>query len=98
MILLIFKIFTRITNHTFKYIFLKNYNICNGLKSWKVFSLGNLVVSYNNYKYIVNNCEYSKWYRMFMPHFDLQVNDVNFENMSNDDAVRILREIVSKNG
>uniref|UniRef100_A0A672QKZ5 Dishevelled segment polarity protein 1b n=1 Tax=Sinocyclocheilus grahami TaxID=75366 RepID=A0A672QKZ5_SINGR len=26
------------------------------------------------------------------------VNDVNFENMSNDDAVRILREIVSKNG
>uniref|UniRef100_A0A8C2D7B0 Dishevelled segment polarity protein 1b n=1 Tax=Cyprinus carpio TaxID=7962 RepID=A0A8C2D7B0_CYPCA len=28
----------------------------------------------------------------------LQVNDVNFENMSNDDAVRILREIVSKNG
>ncbi len=35
---------------------------------------------------------------MFMPHFGLQVNDVNFENMSNDDAVRILREIVSKNG
>ncbi|XP_041063088.1 segment polarity protein dishevelled homolog DVL-1-like isoform X3 [Carcharodon carcharias] len=28
----------------------------------------------------------------------LQVNDVNFENMSNDDAVRILREIVSKPG
>uniref|UniRef100_A0A672STP5 Segment polarity protein dishevelled homolog DVL-1-like n=1 Tax=Sinocyclocheilus grahami TaxID=75366 RepID=A0A672STP5_SINGR len=28
----------------------------------------------------------------------LQVNDVNFENMSNDDAVRILREIVSNNG
>ncbi|XP_036844371.1 segment polarity protein dishevelled homolog DVL-1 isoform X2 [Oncorhynchus mykiss] len=28
----------------------------------------------------------------------LQVNDVNFENMSNDDAVRILREIVSKTG
>lgn len=27
-----------------------------------------------------------------------QVNDVNFENMSNDDAVRILREIVSKTG
>lgn len=27
-----------------------------------------------------------------------QVNDVNFENMSNDDAVRILREIVSKPG
>lgn len=28
----------------------------------------------------------------------MQVNDVNFENMSNDDAVRILREIVSKPG
>uniref|UniRef100_A0A8C1B1F1 Dishevelled segment polarity protein 1a n=1 Tax=Cyprinus carpio carpio TaxID=630221 RepID=A0A8C1B1F1_CYPCA len=28
----------------------------------------------------------------------LQVNDVNFENMSNDDAVRILRELVSKPG
>ncbi|XP_067873340.1 segment polarity protein dishevelled homolog DVL-1-like isoform X2 [Heterodontus francisci] len=28
----------------------------------------------------------------------LQVNDVNFENMSNDDAVRILREVVSKPG
>ncbi|XP_051961744.1 segment polarity protein dishevelled homolog DVL-1 [Xyrauchen texanus] len=28
----------------------------------------------------------------------LQVNDVNFENMSNDDAVRILREMVSKPG
>ncbi|XP_040181798.1 segment polarity protein dishevelled homolog DVL-1 isoform X4 [Rana temporaria] len=28
----------------------------------------------------------------------LQVNDVNFENMSNDDAVRVLREIVSKPG
>lgn len=28
----------------------------------------------------------------------VQVNDVNFENMSNDDAVRILREIVSKTG
>ncbi|XP_062889267.1 segment polarity protein dishevelled homolog DVL-3-like isoform X3 [Mobula hypostoma] len=27
-----------------------------------------------------------------------RVNDVNFENMSNDDAVRILREIVSKPG
>ncbi|MCJ8744373.1 hypothetical protein PDJAM_G00117850 [Pangasius djambal] len=26
----------------------------------------------------------------------LQVNDVNFENMTNDDALRILREIVSK--
>ncbi|KAG8434349.1 hypothetical protein GDO86_012651 [Hymenochirus boettgeri] len=28
----------------------------------------------------------------------LQVNDVNFENMTNDDAVRVLREIVSKPG
>ncbi|XP_076125374.1 segment polarity protein dishevelled homolog DVL-1b [Alosa pseudoharengus] len=28
----------------------------------------------------------------------LQVNDVNFENMSNDDAVRVLRDIVSKPG
>lgn len=28
----------------------------------------------------------------------LQVNDVNFENMSNDDAVRVLREIVSQMG
>ncbi|XP_039612127.1 segment polarity protein dishevelled homolog DVL-1 isoform X1 [Polypterus senegalus] len=28
----------------------------------------------------------------------LQVNDINFENMTNDDAVRILREIVSKPG
>ncbi|XP_045074253.1 segment polarity protein dishevelled homolog DVL-3-like isoform X3 [Coregonus clupeaformis] len=28
----------------------------------------------------------------------LQVNDINFENMSNDDAVRILREIVHKPG
>uniref|UniRef100_A0A673J5F3 Dishevelled segment polarity protein 1 n=2 Tax=Sinocyclocheilus rhinocerous TaxID=307959 RepID=A0A673J5F3_9TELE len=28
----------------------------------------------------------------------LRVNDVNFENMSNDDAVRILRELVSKPG
>ncbi|XP_041130481.1 segment polarity protein dishevelled homolog DVL-1 [Polyodon spathula] len=28
----------------------------------------------------------------------LQVNDVNFENMSNDDAVRILREIVCQPG
>ncbi|KAJ8257808.1 hypothetical protein GJAV_G00189960 [Gymnothorax javanicus] len=28
----------------------------------------------------------------------LQVNEVNFENMSNDDAVRILREIVTKTG
>uniref|UniRef100_A0A8D0PY27 DIX domain-containing protein n=1 Tax=Sus scrofa TaxID=9823 RepID=A0A8D0PY27_PIG len=27
-----------------------------------------------------------------------QVNDVNFENMSNDDAVRVLREIVSQTG
>ncbi|KAJ8357863.1 hypothetical protein SKAU_G00206570 [Synaphobranchus kaupii] len=28
----------------------------------------------------------------------LQVNDVNFENMTNDDAVRVLREIVHKPG
>ncbi|ETE60012.1 Segment polarity protein dishevelled-like DVL-3, partial [Ophiophagus hannah] len=28
----------------------------------------------------------------------LQVNDTNFENMSNDDAVRVLREIVHKPG
>ncbi|XP_044528897.1 segment polarity protein dishevelled homolog DVL-2 isoform X2 [Gracilinanus agilis] len=28
----------------------------------------------------------------------LQVNDMNFENMSNDDAVRVLREIVHKPG
>uniref|UniRef100_A0A671LU30 Segment polarity protein dishevelled homolog DVL-3-like n=1 Tax=Sinocyclocheilus anshuiensis TaxID=1608454 RepID=A0A671LU30_9TELE len=28
----------------------------------------------------------------------LQVNDINFENMSNDDAVRVLREIVHKPG
>ncbi|XP_047376562.1 segment polarity protein dishevelled homolog DVL-1 isoform X3 [Sciurus carolinensis] len=28
----------------------------------------------------------------------LQVNDVNFENMSNDDAVRVLRELVSQTG
>ncbi|KAM9689064.1 segment polarity protein dishevelled homolog DVL-1 isoform 2-T2 [Trichechus inunguis] len=28
----------------------------------------------------------------------LQVNDVNFENMTNDDAVRVLREIVSQTG
>ncbi|XP_012589995.1 PREDICTED: segment polarity protein dishevelled homolog DVL-1 [Condylura cristata] len=28
----------------------------------------------------------------------LQVNDVNFENMSNDDAVRVLREMVSQTG
>ncbi|KAL9971051.1 hypothetical protein ACROYT_G023535 [Oculina patagonica] len=28
----------------------------------------------------------------------LQVNDVNFENMSNDDAVRVLREMVHKPG
>ena len=27
-----------------------------------------------------------------------QVNDVNFENMSNDDAVRVLREMVHKPG
>merc|ERR1719412_3451694 len=28
----------------------------------------------------------------------LQVNDINFENMSNDDAVRVLRDIVQKPG
>lgn len=28
----------------------------------------------------------------------LQVNDKNFENMTNDDAVRVLREIVHKPG
>ena len=28
----------------------------------------------------------------------LQVNDTNFENMSNDDAVRVLREVVQKPG
>lgn len=28
----------------------------------------------------------------------LKVNDINFENMSNDDAVRVLREIVHKPG
>lgn len=28
----------------------------------------------------------------------LQVNDINFENMSNDDAVRTLREIVQQPG
>ena len=28
----------------------------------------------------------------------LQVNDVNCENMNNDDAVRILREIVQQPG
>lgn len=27
-----------------------------------------------------------------------QVNEINFENMSNDDAVRVLREIVHKPG
>lgn len=30
--------------------------------------------------------------------FVCQVNNVNFENMSNDDAVRVLREIVHKPG
>nr|XP_008174801.1 LOW QUALITY PROTEIN: segment polarity protein dishevelled homolog DVL-2 [Chrysemys picta bellii] len=30
--------------------------------------------------------------------FPPQVNDINFENMSNDDAVRVLREIVHKPG
>ena len=28
----------------------------------------------------------------------LQVNETNFENMSNDDAVRVLREVVTKPG
>ena len=28
----------------------------------------------------------------------LQVNDVDFQNMSNDDAVRVLREMVHKPG
>jgi segment polarity protein dishevelled len=28
----------------------------------------------------------------------LQVNDISFENMSNDDAVRVLREVVQKPG
>lgn len=28
----------------------------------------------------------------------LQVNDVNFENMSNDEAVKVLREVVQKPG
>lgn len=30
--------------------------------------------------------------------FLIKVNDINFENMSNDDAVRVLREIVHKPG
>ena len=28
----------------------------------------------------------------------LQVNETNFENMTNDDAVRVLREVVTKPG
>ena len=28
----------------------------------------------------------------------LQVNDINFENMTNDDAVRVLRDVVQKPG
>lgn len=28
----------------------------------------------------------------------LQVNDISFENMSNDDAVRVLRDVVQKPG
>lgn len=28
----------------------------------------------------------------------LQVNDINFENMSNDGAVRVLRDVVQKPG
>ena len=30
--------------------------------------------------------------------FCSQVNDVNFENMTNDDAVRVLRDVVQKPG
>uniref|UniRef100_A0A8C3IEV2 Dishevelled segment polarity protein 2 n=1 Tax=Chrysemys picta bellii TaxID=8478 RepID=A0A8C3IEV2_CHRPI len=38
---------------------------------------------------------------MLLPHYPRSgswVNDINFENMSNDDAVRVLREIVHKPG
>lgn len=28
----------------------------------------------------------------------LQVNDINFENMTNDEAVRVLRDVVQKPG
>lgn len=28
----------------------------------------------------------------------LEVNDISFENLSNDEAVRVLREVVQKNG
>lgn len=28
----------------------------------------------------------------------LQVNDINFENMTNDEAVKVLREVVQKPG
>lgn len=36
---------------------------------------------------------------MPLTHFPcFQVNDMNFENMSNDDAVRVLRDIVHKPG
>lgn len=35
---------------------------------------------------------------MFTNLLSSQVNDINFENMSNDDAVRVLREIVHKPG
>lgn len=35
---------------------------------------------------------------MFVVLIPSKVNDINFENMSNDDAVRVLREIVHKPG
>lgn len=35
---------------------------------------------------------------MFTNLISSKVNDINFENMSNDDAVRVLREIVHKPG
>lgn len=35
---------------------------------------------------------------MFVDLISSKVNDINFENMSNDDAVRVLREIVHKPG
>ena len=56
---------------------------------------------------------YDTWHYYFIFHYSgavaadgriepgdmlLQVNDVNFENMSNEDAVRVLRNIVHKPG
>lgn len=38
------------------------------------------------------------WYYSVKFTLSPQVNDINFENMSNDDAVRVLREIVHKPG